>query len=106
MTNEERCRWERRRQDAKEKLAEIAPVRAELKRLSQSYDQIFCRNYMKFAEADERLAMEDGRFKKVATAHPKGARSIKEYTPEELLRLMSKEQLLKLQGMIKGGSNS
>lgn len=96
MTPDERATWERRRYEAKLRLKEIAPTRAKLEQLTLAYNKIFCREYLKYAQADEMLAMDDGRYKKLAPGGgPK--RKITDYSAEELLRQMNKEQILRMQ---------
>lgn len=95
MTPEERATWERRRFEAKLHLAKIAPKRKKLKEMLKKYDKIFCRHQLRFAEADERLAMED-RFQRVPSPGERRPRRLDDYSAEELLAKMNKSQVNRL----------
>ena len=102
MTPSEKAKWELQLCEARSVLREIEPTRQHLKKLTESYDRIFCRAANRFAEADERLASEDGR-KKIITSKPLPKTS----SAEDLLRNMNRDQILRLQALIssvKGGN--
>lgn len=103
MNLSERTTWEQRRYAAKKVLEEIAPTRKKLKEIYDAYDRIFCREFIKYREADERLAAEDGRLKRYKTITPtdkQHGRKLHDYTPEELLRMMSRDQIIRLQSAV------
>jgi len=104
MTQAEKVKLVLQRAEARAKLKEIRPTRDKLKMLSRSYDMIFCRAYMKFVLADERLAKEE----KLTVLppripreyKPRIKRSLESYSAEELLHVMNRDQLQRIHDLL------
>lgn len=99
LTADEKAQLELMRSEAKAKLMEIAPTRKKLKKLTHSYNLMYCRAYIKYTEADRKLA-EHERYVKLKPSHrgePRSGRrtrrSLEEHSAEELLQMMNKEQI-------------
>ena len=102
LTVEEKAHLERVRSEAKARLKEIAPTRMKLRELIRSYNLIYCRYYVKFTDADRKLA-EHERYVKLKPSHRgeprsgrKARRSLEEYSAEELLQVMSRDQISRI----------